>query len=78
MEGLHGRVHRPDRAVVDGEAVRFSLGNIAPIIVWDRTPWYKDSAWLLPLIYLSMAVLFLTAIFWPGRTPIWAFGFTSS
>jgi hypothetical protein len=46
--------------VADGKAVRFSLGTIAPIIVWDRTPWYLDSAWLLPLTYLSLAVLFLT------------------
>src|SRR5829696_4753510 len=53
--------------VVDGKAVRWSIGGIAPIIVWDRTPWYKDSAWLLPLIYLSLAVLLLTAIFWPVR-----------
>ena len=28
--------------VVDGKAVRFSIGAIAPIIVWDRTPWYKN------------------------------------
>ena len=50
--------------VVDGEAVRFSLGSIAPIIVWDRTPWYRDASWLLPLVYLSLAVLLLTVIFW--------------
>ncbi|GAA4748069.1 serine hydrolase [Sphingomonas daechungensis] len=53
--------------VVDGKAVRFSLGSVAPIIVWDRTPWYQDSAWLLPLTYLSLAVLFLTMLFWPVR-----------
>ena len=53
--------------VVDGKAVRFSLGSIAPIIVWDRTPWYKDTAWLMPLVYLSLGVLLLTAIFWPVR-----------
>lgn len=53
--------------VVDGKAVRFSLGSIAPIIVWDRTPWYQDSAWLLPLTYFSLAVLFLTTVFWPVR-----------
>jgi len=53
--------------VIDGEAVRFSLGNIAPIIVWDRTPWYQNSTWLLPLLYLSLAVLALTVIFWPVR-----------
>jgi CubicO group peptidase (beta-lactamase class C family) len=53
--------------IVDGKAVRFSLGSIAPIIVWDRTPWYLDSAWLLPLLYLGLAVLFLTVLFWPVR-----------
>jgi CubicO group peptidase (beta-lactamase class C family) len=53
--------------LVDGKAVRFSLGSVAPIIVWDRTPWYLDSAWLLPLTYLSLAVLFLTTVLWPVR-----------
>jgi CubicO group peptidase (beta-lactamase class C family) len=53
--------------VVDGKAVRFSLGSVAPIIVWDRTPWYLDSAWLLPLTYLGIAILFLTTILWPVR-----------
>jgi CubicO group peptidase (beta-lactamase class C family) len=53
--------------VVDGKAVRWSLGGVAPIIVWDRTPWYQDSAWLLPLTYLSLGVLFLTMVFWPVR-----------
>jgi CubicO group peptidase (beta-lactamase class C family) len=56
--------------VVDGKAVRFSLGSVAPIIVWDRTPWYQDSAWLLPLTYLSLAVLFLTMLFWPVRAVV--------
>ena len=53
--------------VVDGQAVRWSLGSVAPIIVWDRTPWYLNSAWLLPLTYLSLGVLFLTMVFWPVR-----------
>lgn len=53
--------------VKDGKAVRWSLGSVAPIIDWDRTPWYQDSAWLLPLTYLSLAVLFLTMVFWPVR-----------
>ena len=53
--------------VVNGQAVRFSLGSVAPIIVWDRTPWYQDSAWLLPLTYLGLAVLFLTTVLWPVR-----------
>jgi CubicO group peptidase (beta-lactamase class C family) len=53
--------------VVDGQAVRFSMGSVAPIIVWDRTPWYLNSSWLLPLTYLSLTVLFLTMILWPVR-----------
>jgi hypothetical protein len=56
--------------LVDGKAVRFSLGSVAPIIVWDRTPWYQDSAWLLPLTYLGIAVLFLTTVLWPVRALI--------
>jgi hypothetical protein len=53
--------------VADGQAVRFSFGEIAPIIVWDRTPLYKSSAWILPLLYVSLAVLLLTALLWPTR-----------
>lgn len=56
--------------VVNGEAVRFSLGGVAPIIVWDRTPWYQNSSWLLPLMYLSLAVLFATVVFWPVRAVV--------
>ena len=56
--------------VVDGQAVRFSLGSVAPIIDWDRTPWYQNSSWLLPLSYLSLAVLFLTTILWPVRAVV--------
>jgi CubicO group peptidase (beta-lactamase class C family) len=56
--------------VVDGEAVRFSLGSVAPIIDWDRTPWYQNSSWLLPLAYLSLAVLFLTSVLWPVRAVV--------
>ena len=55
-------------AVLQGdEAVRFSLGSLAPIMVWDRVPTYRSSAWILPLLYLSLAVLLLTALLWPTR-----------
>ena len=40
--------------VVDGKATRFSFGELAPIIDFDRTPWYRSSAWLLPLLYCSL------------------------
>jgi hypothetical protein len=51
--------------VVDGQAVRFSIDGISPFMVFDRAPWYQDSAWLLPLFFASIAALALTAISWP-------------
>lgn len=53
--------------VVDGKAVRFSYGELAPIIDFDRTPTYRSSAWILPLLYCSLAVLLLTGLLWPTR-----------
>jgi len=51
--------------VVDGKVVRFSIDEISPFMVFDRVPWYTNSAWLLPLLYVSLAALLLTALFWP-------------
>jgi len=51
--------------VVDGEVVRFSIDELSPFMVFDRTPWWKSSAWLLPLLYASLAALLLTALLWP-------------
>jgi hypothetical protein len=51
--------------VVDGRAVRFSIDGISPFMVFERAPWYQDSAWLLPLLGASLAALALTAITWP-------------
>jgi CubicO group peptidase (beta-lactamase class C family) len=53
--------------VVDGKAVRFSYGELAPIIDFDRTPGYRSSAWLLPLLYASLAILLVTVLLWPTR-----------
>ena len=53
--------------VVDGKAVRFSYGELAPIIDFDRTPGYRSSAWILPLLYASLAVLLVTGLLWPTR-----------
>ena len=53
--------------VANGKAVRFSFGELAPIIDYDRTPTYRSSAWILPLLYCSLAVLLLTALLWPTR-----------
>src|SRR5256885_8341543 len=51
----------------DGKAARFSFGELAPIIDFDRTPAYRSSAWILPLLYVSLGVLLLTGLLWPIR-----------
>ena len=53
--------------VVDGQVVRFSVDTVSPFMVFDRAPWYKDSAWLMPAFLLALAILAVTAIFWPVR-----------
>ncbi len=53
--------------VADGKAVRLSWGELAPIIDFDRTPGYRSSAWILPLLYCALAVLLLTGLLWPTR-----------
>jgi CubicO group peptidase (beta-lactamase class C family) len=53
--------------VTDGKATRWSYGELAPIIDFDRTPGYRSSAWILPLLYCAFAVLLLTAVLWPTR-----------
>ncbi len=53
--------------VAGGKAVRLSWGELAPIIDFDRTPGYRSSAWILPLLYCALAVLLLTGLLWPTR-----------
>jgi CubicO group peptidase (beta-lactamase class C family) len=53
--------------VADGKVTRFSFGELAPIIDFDRTPGYRSSAWILPLLYGSLAILLLTGVLWPVR-----------
>jgi CubicO group peptidase (beta-lactamase class C family) len=51
--------------VVDGKVVRWSSDGFSPFMVFDRVPAARSSAWLLPLLYGSMAVLALTFLYWP-------------
>jgi CubicO group peptidase (beta-lactamase class C family) len=53
--------------LVDGRPVRWSFDLVSPFMVWDRVPAYRDAAWLLPALYASLAVLLLTALFWPAN-----------
>jgi CubicO group peptidase (beta-lactamase class C family) len=52
----------------NGKGARLSWGELAPIIDWNRTPGYRSSAWLLPLLYAALAILLLTGLLWPTRT----------
>jgi CubicO group peptidase (beta-lactamase class C family) len=52
--------------VVDGEIVRFSLDSL-PFMMFDRVPWHRDTAWLMPALLVSLAILLLTVILWPVR-----------
>ena len=56
--------------VVDGKVVRFSIDQISPFMVFDRAPWYKNSAWLSPLLYASLAAMLLTVLLWPVSTVV--------
>jgi CubicO group peptidase (beta-lactamase class C family) len=51
--------------VVDGKPVRWSFDLLSPFMVFERVPWYANSSWLKPLLLASVAVLLLTAVFWP-------------
>ncbi len=51
--------------VVDGKVVRWSFDMVSPFTVFDRVPTHRSKAWILPLVYVSLAVLLLTALFWP-------------
>ncbi|HEX4676116.1 MAG TPA: serine hydrolase domain-containing protein [Steroidobacteraceae bacterium] len=51
--------------VVDGKAVRFSIDLPSPFMVFERPAWYRNSSWLRPVFFVSVAALFLTVLFWP-------------
>jgi hypothetical protein len=51
--------------VVDGKAVRFSVDEFSPFIVFDRPAWYRNPGWLRPAFFVSVTILLLTALFWP-------------
>jgi CubicO group peptidase (beta-lactamase class C family) len=51
--------------VVDGKAVRFSMDELSPFMVFDRVPGYQDAAWLVPVLCAALGALLLTALLWP-------------
>ncbi|MBW4332143.1 beta-lactamase family protein [Stakelama sp. CBK3Z-3] len=56
--------------LVDGKPVRFSMDVVSPFMVFDRVPWYANTTWVRPALYLSLAILLLTAVLWPVRAII--------
>ncbi|MDE2137715.1 MAG: beta-lactamase family protein [Gammaproteobacteria bacterium] len=51
--------------VVDGKPVRWSFDTLSPFEVFDRTPWYQSSTWLMPLLLAGFAALLVTVLLWP-------------
>ena len=51
--------------VENGRVVRWSYDLAAPFTVFDRVPVGVASTWLKPALYLSLAVLALTFLYWP-------------
>ena len=51
--------------VVDGKVQRFSVEPISPFMMFDRVPWWKSSAWLVPAFMVALAALLLTVLAWP-------------
>ncbi|HEX4736877.1 MAG TPA: serine hydrolase [Allosphingosinicella sp.] len=51
--------------VVNGQVVRWSFDLAAPFEVYDRVPLGLNTAWILPALYLSIAILLLTFLSWP-------------
>lgn len=43
--------------VTDGKVTRLSIDFVSPFQVWDRVPWYCSTAWLNPVLALSLIVL---------------------
>ena len=53
--------------LVNGTPVGVSIDLVSPFMVWQRPPWTKNAAWLLPLFIAGLCALALTVIFWPIR-----------
>jgi CubicO group peptidase (beta-lactamase class C family) len=51
--------------VENGQVVRVSFDAVSAIMVWDRAPWYRSTAWITPALLLSLAALAVTALAWP-------------
>ncbi len=60
-----GSHYRLAAKVVDGKVVRWSFDELSPFMVFERAPWDRNAAWLLPLFAAGVAALLITALLWP-------------
>jgi CubicO group peptidase (beta-lactamase class C family) len=51
--------------VVDGRVVRFSMDELSAFMVFEPTPGWRSSAWVLPGMGIALAACLLTSLFWP-------------
>ncbi len=58
----HGRL---GAKVEDGRVMRWSINPVSPFMVWERAPWYRDAAWLMPLFMGALLIVAFTALSWP-------------
>ncbi|NIJ37376.1 CubicO group peptidase (beta-lactamase class C family) [Sphingopyxis panaciterrae] len=56
--------------LVDGKPVRFANDEYAPLVVWDRQPWWRSTAWLTPLSQIAFATLLLTLVTIPVQAAV--------
>jgi CubicO group peptidase (beta-lactamase class C family) len=50
----------------NGRVVRWSVDEVSPFTVFDRVPWYRDAAWLLPTTQVSLVIVLIGALSWPA------------
>lgn len=50
----------------NGRVVRWSVDEVSPFMVFDRAPWYRDAAWLLPTSQVSLGIVLIGALSWPA------------
>ncbi len=58
---------RVSAKVENGKVVRWSIDAVAPFMVWDRTPWTRNTAWLMPAFVAGLGIIAITALGWPIR-----------
>src|SRR3546814_10451645 len=56
--------------LVDGKPVRFANDEYAPLVVWERQPWWRSTAVLTPLSQIAFAILLLTLVTIPVQAAV--------